>query len=191
MRTPRPLSLSRCLLLTLLAAGIAGRAGAKDHCSVKGTMEGQSFKLDHCAIAFYEGANSVTIWFTEKPLTAEELATFHLNSYAKQTGTMISFGFCPGGGKPVPSVSAVRDVEITVSHTSSPMLTQNWVLNASKDKDLKIEKLAGNLTQSGRLSGRIAAKKTLDQGQVYTWDADFDLELPARAAAAGLGCSGD
>ena len=186
-----PLSLSRCLLLTLLAAGIAGRAGAKDHCSVKGAMEGTSYKLDHCAIAFYEGANSVTIWFTEKPLTAEELATFHLNSYPKWAGTMVSFAFCPGGGKPVPSVSAVRDVEITVSHASSPMLMQNFVLNASKDKDLKIEKLSGNLTQSGRLSGRISAKKTMDQGQVYTWDAEFDLELPARAAAAGMGCSGD
>jgi hypothetical protein len=88
---------TRLLAFALIAAGIAGRAAAADTCSVKGKMETQSFELKSCAVAMYDNAG-VTLWLTEKPLPAETVAMFQLNSYADLSGTSMSIGFCPGGG---------------------------------------------------------------------------------------------
>ena len=180
----------RILTLALVAAGVAGGASAADRCSVHGKMEKEAFQLGTCAVAFYPSQNSVAIWFTEKPLSAEALEKFEIGSYADLKGTAVSFAFCPGGGKAKADPKAARDVEAGVSHASSPMLSQSWVFSPG-DKALKIEKLSGDLKPGGRLAGRIVVKKTLDQGQVYAFEADFDVTLPKRAAAAGLSCGVD
>jgi hypothetical protein len=43
------------------------------------------------------------------------------------------------------------------------------------------------LSLGGNLTGRITGAKTSD-GLSYSWQADFDVQLPAKAAAAGLSC---
>ena len=174
----------RILTLALVAAGVAGGASAADRCSVHGKMEKEAFQLGTCAVAFYPSQNSVAIWFTEKPLSAEALEKFEIGSYADLKGTAVSFAFCPGGGKAKADPKAARDVEAGVSHASSPMLSQSWVFSPG-DKALKIEKMSGDLKPGGRLAGRIVVRKTLDQGQVYAFEADFDVTFPKRAAAAG------
>jgi hypothetical protein len=81
----------------------------------------------------------------------------------------------------------VKSVEMSVAHASSPMLGRQWVFELPKDKELKIEKLSGKLALGGRLTGRITGAKTSD-GLSYSWQADFDVRLPTKAAAAGLSC---
>ncbi len=180
----------RILTLALVAAGVAGGASAADKCSAHGKMEKETFELRTCAVAFYPSQNSVTIWFTEKPLSAEALEKFEIGSYADLQGTAVSFSFCPGGGKAKADPKAAKDVEASVRHAASPMLQQSWVFSPG-DKALKIEKMSGELKPGGRLAGRITVKKTLDQGQVYAYEADFDVTLPKRTAAAGLSCGVD
>jgi hypothetical protein len=181
---------ARILALSLLAAALAGRVDAADNCSARGKMQDQSFRLDACAIAWYPGQNSVAIWFTEKPLPASTLDTFHRGSYADLKGTAMSFAFCPGGGKAKADPKAVKDVEAAVRHADNPMLQQNWLFKPG-DKGIRIEKLSGELKPGGRLAGRITVKTTLDQGQAYSWEADFDVALPSQTAAAGLSCGVD
>jgi hypothetical protein len=181
---------TRILILALVAAGVAGAASAADRCSAHGKMEKEAFQLGTCAIAFYPSQNSVAIWFTEKPLSPEALEKFEIGSYADLKGTAVSFAFCPGGGKAQADPKAVKDVEAGVSHAASPMLRQSWLFSPG-DKALKIEKLSGDMKSGGRLAGRITVKKTLDQGQAYAFEADFDVTLPQRAAAAGLSCGVD
>jgi hypothetical protein len=50
-------------LLFVLAAG-APDALAQNKCVAKGVMGGQAFNLTHCEVAYYEGSQGVTIWFT-------------------------------------------------------------------------------------------------------------------------------
>lgn len=184
----------RILLLVVLAAGLAGRAGAQDKCAAKGSMGGKAFTMKHCAVAVYD-EKGVTIWFSEAPIPAQEVQTFHTSSYPQSKDpdgkgrTMMYFAFCPGGAKATPSPAAVKSVEMEIRHASSPMLWQTWLFEPG-DKALKIEKLSGDLKPGGKLSGRITGKKTLDDGTAYSWEADFDLQLPATAAAAGPGCGG-
>lgn len=180
----------RILAVAALAASIAGPARAADKCSARGMMQDQSFKLEACAIAWYPDQNSVAIWFTEKPLSADALKTFHLGSYADLKGTAMSFAFCPGGGKAKADPKAVKDVEAAVNHAASPMVQQNWLFKPG-DKGLKIEKMSGEMKPGGRLVGRMTVKTTLDQGQAYSWEADFDVAMPAQTAAAGLSCGVD
>jgi hypothetical protein len=61
------------------------------------------------------------------------------------------------------------------------------VFDLPKDKELKIEKLSGDLKPGGRLSGRMKGSKKSD-GLDYSWDFDFDLRLPGKSAAAGPAC---
>src|SRR5216683_2087360 len=103
-------------------------------------------------------------------------------------GSMVAFAFCPGGEKKIPSPAAVKSVEMNVAHPSSPFLGRQWVFDLPKDKEiLKIEKLSGKLALGGRLAGRITGGKTSD-GLKYSWEADFDVQLPQKASAAGQAC---
>ncbi len=173
--------------LCVLALLAAGSASAEDRCLVKGKMQTQSFELKSCAAAMYDN-KGVTIWFTEKPLPAATVETFQLNSYADLSGTAMYIGFCPGGNTSVAGPKAAKSVEVAVKHASSPMLSQNFLFDPGKTSDLKIEKLSGDLKPGGRLVGKMKVNTKLDQGQTYSWDADFDITLPAKAAAAGPGC---
>lgn len=183
---------SRRFLLGFLAITVCGRAAAQDKCLAKGSMAGKTFTMTHCAAAIYDGA--VALWFSEAPISAEETATFHLSSYPEQRGpdnkerTMIGLSFCPGGGKEAASPAAVKVVEMQVGHASSPMLSQQWLFKLPADKNLKFEKLSGEVKPGGKISGRITGKKTLDQGEAYSWSIDLDLRLPEKTAGAGFSC---
>ncbi len=182
----------------LLAAGLlvslAAAAGAEDTCLVKAVLGGKTVTLKHCEAAMYD-EKGVTLVFMEDPIPAEEVAAFQLNSSPKEKDAagkprnMIEIGFCPGGGTPAVSPGAVKSVEMSVTHVSSPMLGRQWVFELPKDKELKIERLSGRLAPGGKLAGRITGAKMSD-GLSYSWQADFDVRLPTKAAAAGLGCGG-
>ena len=94
----------RILTLALVAAGVAGGASAADRCSVHGKMEKEAFQLGTCAVAFYPSQNSVAIWFTEKPLSAEALEKFEIGSYADLKGTgRVASPSAPAAGRPRPT----------------------------------------------------------------------------------------
>ena len=182
----------RQLLVAGLLIGLAAAAGAEDKCLVKAVLGGKSVTLKYCEVAMYD-EKGVTIAFMEDPIPAEEVEAFQWNSYPKEKDaggkprTMIEIGFCPGGGTPAVSPGAAKSVEMSVAHASSPMLGRQWVFDLPKDKELKIEKLSGKLAPGGKLTGRITGAKTSD-GLSYSWQADFDVQLPTKAAAAGLSC---
>jgi hypothetical protein len=171
---------------------LTSAASAEDRCLVKAVLGGKSVTLKHCEVAIYD-EKGVTLVFMEDPIPVEEATAFQWNSAPreKDTGgkprTLIEIGFCPGGGTPAVSPGAVKSVEISVAHASSPMLGRQWVFELPKDKELKIEKLSGNLVLGGNLTGRITGARMSD-GLSYSWQADFDVQLPAKAAAAGLSC---
>lgn len=182
----------RIALAAVLAAGLAASASAADKCTAKVVIAGKAATLANCAVAMYD-SKGVTLWFTDKPLTAEELSTFHLNSYAQDKDsagkprTMMHFAFCPGGGKSsTPSAAAAKSVEVSMADASSIMAGRQWVADLPKDKWLKIEKISGELKPGGRLAGRITGAQKSD-GE-YSFQADFDVALPEKDAAAGPGC---
>ena len=174
------------LALAVLAAS-ATTVAAENRCLVKGKMQDQSFELKSCAAALYDNKGA-TIWFTEKPLPAETLDTFHLNSYADLSGTSMSLSLCPGGNKSVVDPKAATNVAFEVEHAATPMVAQSFLFDPGKTPDLKIEKLSGELKAGGRLVGKMKVSTKLDRGQAYSWDADFDVTFPAKLAAAGPGC---
>jgi len=183
----------RNFVAAAVVLSVALPAAAEDHCVVKAVVGGKPVTLKHCAVAFYDSENSVTIFFTEAPLSAEEAKTFQMNAYPDEKDssghrrTATHLAFCPGGGKPTPAPGAVKSVEMGWSHASSVFLSRQWVFELPQDKELKIEKLSGDLKLGGRLSGRMTGGKKSD-GLDYSWDFDFDLRLPDKAAAAGQGC---
>jgi hypothetical protein len=171
----------------------ASAARAADKCVARASIAGKAVTFKSCAVAVYDNSGA-TIWFTDAPLTAEELSTFHLNSYATPTypdnrmRTMLSLAFCPGGGKATASAAAVKSVEI-VANEPTPGAWQSFVFSLPADKaNLKIEKLSGELKAGGRLAGKITGAKKEGE-RSYSWDVDFDVALPEKAAAAGPGCS--
>ncbi|HYR45471.1 MAG TPA: hypothetical protein VER78_00605 [Thermoanaerobaculia bacterium] len=184
---------SRSFLVAGLLLTLAGAAIADDKCLVKAVLGGKPVTMKSCVISIYD-ESSVTLFFTESPLPAEEAAAFQFNSYpqdkdaAGKPRSMVAFAFCPGGEKKIPSPAAVKSVEMNVAHPSSPFLGRQWVFDLPKDKEiLKIEKLSGKLALGGRLAGRITGGKTSD-GLKYSWEADFDVQLPQKASAAGQAC---
>jgi hypothetical protein len=187
------LDIRRQLFAAVFLMSLAAAAGAEDKCLVKAVLGGKAVTLKYCEVAMYD-EKGVTLAFMEDPIPAEEVEAFQLNSYPKEKDaggkprTMIEIGFCPGGGTPAVSPGAVKSVEMSVAHASSPMLGRQWAFELPKDKELmKIEKLSGKLASGGKLTGRITGAKTSD-GLSYSWQADFDVQLPTKAAAAGLSC---
>lgn len=169
-------------------------AFAADKCKVVAVLSGTPVTMKHCAAAVFDDEHSVTLYFSDTLFTMKELDTFHISSYATdktvdgKPRTMMHFSFCPGGGKPAASAAAVKTVETSVNLASSFMASRQWVFELPKDKAiLKIEKLTGNAVPGGKLSGRITGGKTSD-GQKYSWEADFEVTLPSKSAAAGNGC---
>ena len=183
---------NRYFLVANLLLTLAGAAVAEDKCLVKAVIGGKPVTMTHCAVALYDESGA-TLFFSENPISAEEAATFQLNSYPKEEDasgkprSMMHFAFCPGGEKKTPSPGAVKSVEVSVNHSSSPLMGRQWVFDLPKDKELKIERLSGKLAAGGKLAGRITGAKTSD-GLKYSWEADFDVQLPQKAAAAGPAC---
>jgi hypothetical protein len=185
-------SATRLALGLAVAVGLSASAHAADKCTAKVVIAGKAATLSNCAVAMYDN-KGVTLWFTEKPLPPEELTTFQLNSYADDKDaagkprTMMHFSFCPAGGKEAPaSPAAVKSIEVSMNDASNIMTSRQWVADLPKDKWMKIEKLSGDLKAGSRLSGRITGAQKSDGD--YSFQADFDVTLPAKDAAAGPGC---
>jgi hypothetical protein len=184
----------RYLPAAAILLALAATARADDKCSAKLVIGGKPVSLKNCEVAMYD-EKGVTLVFMEAPISAEEATAFQWNSYPKdkdaggKARTMISLGFCPGGGKTAtPSPGAVPSVEMSINHATSPMLGRQWVFDLPKDKAVfKIEKLSGNLALGGKLAGRMTGGKKSDEVS-YSWEIDFDVQLPKKAAAAGPGC---
>jgi hypothetical protein len=183
----------RPFLAASVALAFAVGAQAEGKCSAKGLMGGKKFEMKHCAISYFDDEHSVTIWFSETPISADEAKTFELSAYppdhdaSGKPRTMLHLSFCPGGGKSSPRPEAVPSVEFWMNHADSPLLGRQWVLQLPKDKELKVEKLSGDLKLGGRLAGRVTGGKMSD-GLPYSWEIEFDLPLPAKSAASGLSC---
>ena len=182
----------RIFAFAFLALG-ASTSQAADKCVAKANIAGKAVTLKHCAVAVYDNSGA-TLWFTDAALSADELSTFHLNSYASATypdnraRTMLSLAFCPGGGKAAASAAAVKSVEV-VANEPTPGAWQSFVFTLPGDKaNLKIEKLSGELKSGGRLTGKITGSKK-EGDRPYSWDVDFDVAVPEKGAAAGPGCS--
>jgi hypothetical protein len=186
LNTPR-----RLFLLAFLFV-LSTPALAEDTCSVKAVLGGKPVTMKHCAAAIYEVRDdyySLTLWFSDAPFTPKELETFQMNSYAVdktadgKSRTMMHFAFCPATKS-----TATKSVETGVNVAGSPLLGRQWVFELPKEKDmLKIEKLTGSIAPGGKMSGRITGGKLSDELK-YSWEADFQFTLPAKAAAAGPGC---
>ena len=186
----------RRILLIGLGMSLAAGLRAEDKCSAKGTMGDKPFTMTHCAISYFDSEHSVTIWFSEAPIPAEEAQSFQLSSYASdqdakgKSRTQMHLGFCPGGGAATPKAASVTSVEIGFNHADSPLLSRQWVLDPTKDKHIRFEKLSGDLKPGGRLAGRVTGGKTKEEDTqaACSWQIDFDLKLPQKSAAAGIGC---
>ena len=181
----------RWLLFPLLVA-VATAVSAQNKCIATGQMGGQAFSLTNCEVAYYEGSQGITIWFSSTPLTPEERDFFQTSSSAdrfRKGRSMVQVAFCPGGGSALPSPKTAKSVEIGFKHATVPDLgpQDQWVLEPASDKQIKIESLTGELKRGGKVSGKItgaiAGKKP-----AFNWDLQFDLVLPQRTAGAGPGC---
>jgi len=185
---------SKCPLVVLFLLALAAPLLAEDTCNVKAVLAGKPVTMKYCAVALYNSENSVTIEFSDTPFAAKEIAAFQESSQMPEkdatgkTRTLLHFAFCPGGGKPAPNPAAVKLVELSVTIAGSPFLGFQNTYELPKEKDVvKIEKLSGDLKLGGKLAGRITGGRMAD-GKKYSWEADFDMKLPATSAFGGQGC---
>ena len=164
----------------------AAAAPVKDRCSATGMLGGEKFTATHCVISLYGDQHSVTIWFNEDPVTPQEVESFQLSSYADgakggKPRTMATIMFCPGGGQAAASAAAVKTIDLNTNHAKSPLAGVQWVVEATRD--LRVEKMTGDIRPGGTLSGRIVGAR-----DKTSFTFDFDLNLPAKDAAAGMSC---
>lgn len=181
----------RWLIFSMLVAA-ATAVSAQNKCIATGQMGSQAFSLAYCEVAYYEGSNGITIWFSSTPITAEERDFFQTSSSAdrfRKGRSMVHLAFCPGGGSAVPSPKTAKGVEIGFAHATVLSLgpQEQWVLEPASDKQIKIESLTGELKRGGKLSGKITGA-IAGQKPAFNWDLQFDLVLPQRTAGAGPGC---
>ena len=184
-------SMCRVFVIGVLLAMASG-ATAQNKCTAKGTMGGQKFDLANCEVAYYAGSNSVTIWFSSTPITTEERDFFRRSSSAdrfKEGRSMVQVAFCPGGGSATPSPTTAKSVEIGFKHATVLRLgtQEQWVLEPAKDKQIKVDKLSGDLKKGGKLAGKITGA-IAGHKPPFNWDLEFDLTLPQNGAGSGPGC---
>lgn len=168
------------------ATAAAATALVKTRCSATGLMGGERFTVTNCVASLYGDQHSVAIWFNEDAITPQEAESFRTSSYADGTKggkqrTMAVIMFCPGGGKETASAAAVKSIDLNTNHARSPLAGIQRVVQAPKD--FKVEKMTGEVKPGGTLSGKIAGN--LDK---TTFTFDFELNLPAKDAAAGMSC---
>ena len=182
---------SGLLLSVLCLSTLAAPAHAQTKCTATGMMAGEKFSLGHCAVAFLvEPYRSVTLWFNESPIAPQEAEAFHASAYPDtlkdgKPRTMVVAAFCPGGGQAKASAGAVKSMDVGFTHAKSPMAGAQWLVEAPKD--FKVERISGEVRPGGTLSGRITGGRSSD-GRPYAWDFTFDVTLPAKEAASGIGC---
>ena len=160
---------------------------APNKCSATGLMEGEKFTANNCAVALFGDQHSVAIWFNEEPITAPEAESFQVSSYVDpnpahgKQRTMVTIMFCPGGGSTTASAAAVKSIDLSTNHAKSVLAGVQWVLESPKD--FKVEKMTGDIKLGGTLAGKISGSR----GKT-TLHFEFDVTLPAKDAAAGMGC---
>ena len=182
--------MARHVLAVALLALFAGTAVAQNKCTATGLMAGEGFAANNCAVAVYTKQNSVTLWFSEPPITPKEQEAFQASSYVESTKagkdrTMLLLEFCPGGGQVAASADAIKAIDLSLNHGKSPVVDEQWSLDAPAD--FKVESIAGDVKPGARLSGRITGGRK-SEGKPFTWDLAFDVALPAKAAGAGASC---
>ena len=173
---------------TAAAAGATAAASApvKTRCSGTGTMGGEKFAANNCVVSLYGDQHSVAIWFNEDPITPAEAENFQRSSYASRIKggkqrTMAIIMFCPGGGKETPLAAAVKSIDLDTNHANSPLAGVQWVVESPKD--FKVEKMSGDVKPGAALSGKIVGSR-----DKTSFTFDFELNLPAKDAAAGMSC---
>jgi TPR repeat protein len=167
-------------------ATAAASVPVKTRCSATGSMGGEKFTLTNCVPSFYGDAHSVAIWFNEDAIAPQEAEAFQSSSYADSAKggkqrTMAVIMFCPGGGKEAASAAAVKSIDLNTNHARSAMAGVQRVVEAPRD--FKVEKMTGDVRAGGTLSGKIAGN--IDK---TSFTFDFDVNLPAKEAAAGMSC---
>jgi uncharacterized protein len=170
------------------AAGTAAAASVpvKTRCSATGSMGGEKFAATNCVVSLYGDQHSVAIWFNEDAITPQEAESFQTSSYADgakggKQRTMAIIMFCPGGGKETAAASAVKSIDLNTNHAKSPLAGVQWVIESPKD--FKVEKMSGEIKPGGTLSGKIVGGR-----DKTSFAFDFELNLPAKEAAAGMNC---
>jgi TPR repeat protein len=168
------------------ATAAAAAAPVKTRCSATGSMGGEKFTATNCVVSLYGDQHSVAIWFNEDAIVPQEAQSFQTSSYADgakggKQRTMAVIMFCPGGGKETAAAAAVKSIDLNTNHAKSPMAGIQRVAQANKD--FKVERMTGEVKPGGALSGKIAGN--LDK---TTFAFDFELNLPAKDAAAGMDC---
>jgi hypothetical protein len=164
----------------------AASVPVKTRCSATGSMGGERFTATNCVASLYGDQHSVAIWFNEDAITPQEAESFQTSSYADgakggKQRTMAIIMFCPGGGKEAASASAVKSIDLNTNHAKSPLAGVQWVVESPKD--FKVEKMTGDIKPGGTLSGKIVGSRSKTS---FTFD--FELNLPAKDAAAGMSC---
>jgi uncharacterized protein len=164
----------------------AASVSVKTRCSATGSMGGEKFTATNCVASLYGDQHSVAIWFNEDPIAPAEAENFQMSSYADgakggKQRTMAIIMFCPGGGKETPSPAAVKSIDLNTNHAKSSMAGIQRVVEAPRD--FKVEKMTGDIKPGGTLSGKIVGN--LDK---TAFAFDFELNLPAKDAAAGMSC---
>jgi hypothetical protein len=165
---------------------------AQNKCTATGQMGGQAFNLAYCEVAYYEGSNGITLWFSSTPITDAERDFFQTSSSAerfRKGRTMVHLAFCLGGGTATPSPKTTKSVEIGFTHATLVSLgpQEQWVLEPATDKQIRIESLSGELKRGGKLSGRITGA-IAGTKPAFNWNLQFEVMLPQRTAGAGPGC---
>ena len=149
-------------------------------------MGGERFTATNCVASLYGDQHSVAIWFNEDPITPQEAENFQMSSYADgakggKQRTMATIMFCPGGGKETASAAAIKSIDLNTNHARSPMAGIQRVVQAPRD--FKVEKMTGQVKPGGALSGKIAGSL-----EKTAFTIDFELNWPAKEAAAGMSC---
>lgn len=175
--------------VTTAAATTPAPSGGRAHvdkCTATGSMGGDKFTASHCAASFYNDQNSVAIWFNEDPITTEEATDFAISAHAEEKKggkprTLVAIMFCPGGGAQTANPAAVKTIDFSTNSAKSPFAGVQWTIEAGKD--FKVDKMSGDVKPGGVLVGHVVGT----YGKT-SFDLAFDVALPAKEAAAGIGC---
>ena len=168
------------------ACGCTGSRALRTSAPPPARWKARSSPPTHCAISLYGDAHSVAIWFNEDVIAPDEAANFQMSSYASddkggKPRTLVRIMFCPGGGAATAAAAAVKSIDFSTNNAKSPLAGVQWVVEAPKD--FKVEKMTGEIKPGGTLTGRIVGQRAKT-----SWALDFDMNLPTKDAAAGMGC---
>jgi hypothetical protein len=162
---------------------------AANKCNASGTMAGNKFSATNCVASFYSDQNSVGLWFSESPITAQQAEDFQKSGEVLDAGekhlTVMVLHFCPGGGKPASNAAAVKDIELMTNYAKSNNAGVQTVLKTPQQ--FKVEKMSGELKPGGTLAGKISGNYAGSAGKT-SFDADFEVTLPAKDSFGGTMC---